>query len=182
MRQLLRGQTIASILHADPNSLPSDHRIFDRNGARALVIFYGIGKQVDKNLLHARPISHDVVWRHRLRERHPDSPTEGLRLYHGLALGHYFRQRKWLQRERQLSRFDQREVKNFVDQLQQMPARLKYLIYAASLRGRRRGRARFDKLRKTEDGVKWRTKLVAHAREKLGFGMVGCCRRCHGLL
>ncbi len=71
-----------------------------------------------------------------------DAALLALRLDHGLALRHHFGERGRLERQRQLARLDLRQIQNFVDQLQQIPAGVQNLIDAGGLRSRGRRRPR----------------------------------------
>ena len=113
---------------------------------------------------------------------HADAALLRLRLDHGLAFAHDLGQRDRLQRQRQLARLDQREIEDFVDQLQQVPPRLENLVDASLLRGRRRRRAGFHELGEAEDRAERRAQLMAHAGEEIRFREVGLFRDGHGLV
>ncbi len=70
-------------------------------------------------------------------------------------------------------------VENLVDQFEQIPTRLEDLVEIAFLGGRRQRRTEFHELRETENRVKRRAQLMAHAGEKIGLRFVGFLRRDH---
>jgi len=73
-----------------------------------------------------------------MRETHADAAFVGLRLDHGPAFEDDFDQGNRLVRQRDLARFDQGKIEDFVDQFEQIPAGLENLVDAAFLRHRRR--------------------------------------------
>ena len=93
------------------------------------------------------------------------------------SIAEHFGQRHRLQRERQPPRFNQRQIQDLIDQVQQVPARLEDLVNAALLRHCGRGVSRFDQLGKPEDGAKRRAQFVAHAGQEVGLGQVGFFRQ-----
>ena len=147
-----------------------DHRSADP------VVLDRVGKKVDQNLLHPRPVGLDEAGAFELGKGHADAALLRLRLDHGLAFVHDFGQRDRFQRQRQLAGLDQREIEDFVDQLQQIPSGLENLVDAALLRRRRRRRTGFHELGETEDRAERRAQLMAHAGEEIRFGEVGLFR------
>ena len=85
-------------------------------------------------------------------------------------------------RQRQLAGLDLRQIQNFVDQLQQIPARVENLVNAGGLRGRWRRGIRIDELSETEDRIERRAQLMAHAGKEIGFREVRFFRRGPGPL
>ena len=101
-----------------------------------------------------------------------------MHVHHALALAHHFFHRHRFLRHRHLSRFDPGQVKDFVDQLQQMPAGLQNLADAFLLAGRGRRGVGLHHLGKAENGVERRSQLVTHAGQEIRFGAV-CLFRHH---
>ena len=103
-------------------------RALDDHRASRLVVLDCVEQQVDQDLLDPGPVGLDEVGDLEARKRHADAALLRLRLDHGPALEHDLGQRHRLARQRQLARLDQREVEDFVDQLQQVPAGLEDLV------------------------------------------------------
>ena len=99
-----------------------------------------------------------------------------LRLDHRLAFEHDPVQRHRFPRDRKLAGLDQREIENFVDQLQQIPPGLENLVDARLLRRCRQRGTGFQELAEAEDRVERGAKLVAHAGKEIRFGEVGLFR------
>ncbi len=155
-----------------------DEAVHD-DGSADRVVLDGVGQKVDENLLQPRPVGVDEVRDLELGKGHADTALLRLRLYHRLAFAHDLGQRYRLQRQRQLPRLDQREIEDFVDQVQQVPSCLENLIDAALLRDRRRRSAGFHELGKAENGAQRRAQLVAHAGKEIGLREVGVFRDGH---
>ena len=173
LRQLLGRHPRAGIAHADPDRVRRVRLAGHRHRAVGLVVLDRVEQQVDQHLLDAGAVGFHEVRRLERRKRHVDGALARLRLDHRLALEHHFRERDGLARQRRVARFDQRQVEDLVDQLEQVPAGLDDLVEVALLRGRGRRRARFQQLREAEHGVEGRAQLVAHAGQEIGLGVVG---------
>src|SRR5579872_1890043 len=107
------------------------------------------------------------MWDIRLWERHSDSALLSLRLDHRLTLEQDVIERRRFTRQSELPRFDLREIQDFVNQFEQIPAGVENLIDTGPLGlGGRRG-VRVDELRETKDGVERRPKLMTHAGKKI---------------
>ena len=74
-------------------------------------------------------------------------------LDHGVAVVQHLGQRHRLGHKGQATRFDQRQVQDFVDQAKQVPAGFKNLVHALLLRPSRRRRARLQQLRKAQHRI-----------------------------
>ena len=88
-------------------------------------------------MLQSGPIGFDENGFDESGKGHPDSPLLCLRLHHGLALGHDLGQGDRFRRQGHFPGLDHRKIEDFVDQLQQMPSRLKNLGNALRLGDRR---------------------------------------------
>ena len=95
---------------------------------------------------------------------------------------HDFGQRRRFRRKRQHPGFDHGEIEDFVDQLEQMPARLENLGDAFRLGGRRRRGGGLQQLGEAEDRIERAAQLMAHAGEEIRFREVGFFRRGLGAL
>ena len=133
----------AGVAHADANRIRRAQRALDDHGAARPVVLDGIEQEVDQHLLDPGPVGTDEVRDVESRKGHADAALMGLRLDHRPAFEHDLDQRDRLVRQRQLAGLDQRQIEDFVDQLQQVPAGLENLIDVALLRRRGRRRAGF---------------------------------------
>ena len=106
----------------------------DDDRAADLVVLDRVRQQVDQDLLQPGAIGLDEQRVVEARKGDADAALLRLRLDHGPAFVHHFGQRDRLERQRQLARLDQREIEDFVDQVEQVPARLEDLVDAALLR------------------------------------------------
>ena len=152
-RQLLRRQPCAGIAHVDANPCGCAGVEIHHDRAARLVVLGRVGQQVDEHLLQPRSIGGDVARDGELREGHADPAGLCLRFGHGLAFLDHFGQRRRLERERQLPRLDLRQIKDLVDQLQEIPSCAQNLVDAPFLRRRRRRGVGFHQLGEAEDRI-----------------------------
>ena len=143
------------------------------NAAPLSVVLDGVGQQVDERLFQSGRVSVHIGQRWRLLELQSDATALRFHFDHCLALQQYRRNRHVLHLELQLARFDDGQVQDFIDQLQQIPAGFENLLQAALLPRRGHRVAGLQQLRKAQNGGKRRAQLVAHAGEKFRFGQVG---------
>ena len=146
LRKFFFGQAFARVAETDAHALRRDRAPRHFHHTARTVVFDGVGKQVDEDLLDPGPVGIDEMGVVQLRENHADIALVSLRLDHGLAVAQHFAQRHWFQRQRKLAGLDQRKVKDLVDQLQQIPPGLQDLVDAGLLRRRRQRRPRFHEL------------------------------------
>ena len=124
MRHLLGCQAGAGVAHADSNR-PREGRVaLDDHRAVRPVVLDGVEQQVDQHLLDADAVGMDAVAKPAFGEAQGNAALLRLRLDHGAAFEHDLGHRHRLQRQHRLARLDQRQVEDFVDQFQQVPARL----------------------------------------------------------
>src|SRR6185369_11712682 len=124
---LLGRQPFTGIMHADAHSLFAARAAGHFNLSLSAVIFDRVGKQVDQNLLDPRSIGMNEERNFEPGETYIDAAFLRLWFNHLLTFEHDIDQRHRFQRQRQPARLDQREIENFVDQLQQIPSRLENL-------------------------------------------------------
>ena len=164
LADLARGQALAGVLHANsqfPGIVGIDRKA---HAAAVAVVLDGVGEQVDQCLLQAGSVSVHQAQRWHVLEMKADATALGVNLDHGLALQQYAGHRHTLHQQLHLARFDNGQIENFIDQLQQVPARFQNLIQAALL-PRCGGRvAGIHQLRKAQNGRERCAQFVAHAR------------------
>ena len=141
LRQFIRCEARAGIADANADRSRGAFEALDDDGAAGLVVLDCIGQEVDQDLLDPRPVGMDEVRDCELGKGHADPALLRLRLDHRPAFVHHDVERDGFQRQRQLAGLDQREIEDFVDQVQQGPAGLEDLVDAALLGDGRRGRA-----------------------------------------
>ena len=100
-----------------------------------------------------------------------------MRLYHESAFLHDLIQRHDPQVQRELARLDHSQIKNFIDEVQQIPPSLKNLVNISLLGSCWRWCTRFNKLGKPKNGAKRRTQFMAHVGEKIRLRAIGFFRR-----
>ena len=103
---------------------------------------------------------------------HGDPVLPRLRLDHRRAFAQHVAEGHHFLCERQLARLDHRQIENLVDELQQVPARLQYLLDVGLLAGCGLGRACFQELRESEYGVERRAQFVTHVRQEFRLRQV----------
>jgi len=131
---LLRGrEPRAGVAHADADRLGCGERALHRHVAARLVVFDGVEQQVDEHLLEPRAVGLHAARLLQPGKDHADAALLRLRLHHGPAFGQHLGQRHRLARQRELAALDEREVQDFVDQLEQVPAGFEDLLDAALL-------------------------------------------------
>src|SRR6266699_327037 len=172
LRQLLRSQSCARVPDADPDALRGARGAFHHHGSACLVIFDRVGKKVYENLLYPGRVGIDEARIFEAGKAHADPALLRLRLDHRLALEHDPVQRHRFPGNRKLAGLDEREIENFVDQLQQIPPCLENLVDARLLRRCRQRGTGFQELAEAEDCVERGAKLVAHAGKEIRFGEV----------
>src|SRR6266508_575145 len=137
--------------------------------ARAVVLD-AVREEIQEHLLQALSIGQDVQLlvdrvgpdRHAgLGRRWPDQLDR---------LPDRFMEGNRLQRQLKPSSFDPAEVEHFVDEAQQVAAAAENLLDALSLFGRRS--VQLQQLRKAQDRVQGRAKLVAHPRQELALRLI----------
>src|SRR5471030_2936835 len=106
-------------------------------------------------------------------EAHVDAALFGLRRHHRLAVEQHLGQRHGFLRQVDLARLDHRQVEDFINQAQQIPAGLEDLVGRRLLRDRQRRHAGLHQLREAQHGVERRAQLVAHIGQELRFRQVG---------
>src|SRR5207237_2580891 len=72
LRQLLRSQSRAAVLHADANPIRAAGDAIQDDSSPGLVVFDRVGKKVDEDLLQPGAIGEDEARNVELREGHPD--------------------------------------------------------------------------------------------------------------
>ena len=180
--QLLWCQAGPGIAHADANQIGAAHLAFHGDAAARPVVLDGIEQQVDQHLLDPGPVGAHKARCLEARKDHRDAALLRLRLDQGAAVEHHLGQRHRLVRHRYLARLDQREVEDFVDQFQQVPAGLQDLVNAFLLANRWCRRAGFHQLGEPQDGVQRGAQLMAHAGQEIRFREVGLLCRGQGLV
>ena len=163
----LRRQAVASVFNANAQALGVVGVEHHLHATAYGVVLDGVAQQVDQRLLQAGAVRVHMGQGGRLLEFHADAASPRVHLDHRFALQQDAGHRHVLHVQFQLARFNHRQVQNFVDQLQQVPAGFQNLLQAALL-PRRGGRvARIQQLRKTQNGGERRAQLMAHGRQKV---------------
>ena len=129
------------------------------------VVFDGVGQQVDQHLFEPYPVGqHQEVGVQRFVAQ-GDAALMCLRLDHGAAIMQHASQCYRHQLQRQFARLDQRQVQDFIDEVQQVPACQQNLVQAFFLG--RCGAVCANQLGKPENGVQRRAQFMAHAGQKI---------------
>src|ERR1019366_3459145 len=140
--KLLWRQTCPCVSHADTRAFRGSRPARHDHRPQHTVVFNRVGEQVNDDLLEPRPIGADEDRMVEAGKGHAEPALLRLGLKHGLAFGYDLGQGYWLRREHHLAGLDHRQIKDLVDQFQQMPSRLEDLSKAFLLRVRRRWRGR----------------------------------------
>ena len=181
LSELLRAQSSTGVADAYVHTRRGDGDAIDDDGAARAVVLDGIGQQVDEHLFQARMVRHDKDRMLEMREGHFDPALLRQGPDHGLAFKQHRCQGDGFEREQQPPGFNHREVEDFIDQLEQVPACMKDLVNAAPLRGGRRRLIGLHELSKAKNGVERRAQFMAHAGKEIGLCEAGLFRRCRGL-
>ena len=118
LRKLLRGQPLAGVADADAHEIGWFHGALHDHRPTRLVVLDGVGKEVKQNLFYPLPIGVDKGRGFETGKRQADTPRLRLRLDQGAAFAQDLHQRDRLPRQSHLTRLDQRQIEDFVDQLE----------------------------------------------------------------
>jgi len=166
-------QPLAGVMDTHAQASTRGRRAAHVNAAGAAVVFDRVAQEVQQDLLGPHGIG---LYQPRFRvggEGQRGAAALRLERDHGLAIGEHPRQRHLLWHQRQAARLDGRQVQDFGDQAQQIPARMQDLLQAVLLRRCGGGRAGFDQLRETKHRAERRAQLMAHAQQEVRLRPVG---------
>ena len=142
------------------------------DAAARTIVLDRVGEEVQQDLFETLPVGQDVSLR--------GTGCLGVQLDVGFGgkgsdqvqrLLYHLVQRHRLERDRNLARFDPGDVQHLADQFEHVVPPLEDLIDALALVWSEG--IHFQYLREPEDGVEGGPEFVAHARQKLAFGLVG---------
>ena len=160
----------------DPDVSVAEKAGVDPDRATPPIVFDGIGHDVDHHLTQTVGVAaNEQPLRHPLPDIDPDIHLAGKRRAETDAFLYQVEQVDIGHVDLDTSGLDLRQVQHLIDELEQMVARLADLRNEAELLVVERCFiVGFEQLAETENGIHRRSQFVAHARQELGLGPVGC--------